>query len=211
MSAGASSARCDDLRPVRAPREQTEHEAAAGPGRTARRRPGSPARCRDRSAPRERCRFPRSSRRARGRARARAPPTVVPRGSDRHGDAPARCSGAARGPHDQRPGRQNGGHYPSSRGRPHVRQVHVLQARPRLAQAQRRGAGAGQGRVPGRLRGLRRGPLAASVFDGRHPRRHRPAAAQPEPDPRGHPHLPRRARPERPRPLGRRPPTPTWR
>ena len=45
----------------------------------------------------------------------------------------------------------------------------------------------------------------------RHPRRHRPAAAQPEPDPRGHPHLPRRARPERPRPLGRRPPTPTSR
>ena len=34
-----------------------------------------------------------------------------------------------------------------------------------------------QGRVPGRLRRLRGGPIAASVFDGRDPRRHRPADA----------------------------------
>ena len=67
-------------------------------------------------------------------------------------------------------------------------------------------AGAGQTRVPRRLRGLRPGPLAARLLDGRHARRHRPAAAHPEPDPRGHPHLPRRARAERPRALGDDPP-----
>ena len=44
--------------------------------------------------------------------------------------------------------------------------------------------------------------LAARVFDGRHPRRHRPAAPLPEPAARRHPHLPRRPRPERARAVG---------
>src|SRR5215207_9496687 len=100
------------------------------------------------------------------------------------------------------PPRRRGGYYPSHRGRPHVRQVHVLQARSRVAQAQHRGAGRRQGRVPGGLRGLGRGSLAARVFDGRHPGRRGPGAGQPESHPRGHPHLPRRARAERPRALG---------
>ena len=87
-------------------------------------------------------------------------------------------------------------------GRPHFRQVHVLQDRSRLAPPRRRAARRRQARVPRRLRGLRARPLAARLLNHRHAGRRRPAPAQPEPDPRRHPHLPRRARPERPGEVG---------
>ena len=73
-----------------------------------------------------------------------------------------------------------------------------LQDRSRLAPPRRRAAGRRQAGVPRRLRGLRRRPLAARLLNHRHARRRRPGPAQPEPQPRRPPHLPRRARPERP-------------
>ena len=97
---------------------------------------------------------------------------------------------------------RNRDRYLHADGRPDFCQVHVLQDRPRLAPPRRRSAGRGQARVPGRLRGLRHRPLAARLLNHRHAgrRRHRPA--QPEPEPRGPPHLPRRPRPERPGEMG---------
>ena len=73
----------------------------------------------------------------------------------------------------------------------------LLQDRSSLAPSGRRAARRRQAGVPRRLRGLRRRPLAARLLNHRNARRRRPGAAQPEPEPRRHPHLPRRPRPER--------------
>ena len=98
---------------------------------------------------------------------------------------------------------QSNDRYRDPDGRPHFRQVHVLQDRPRLAPPRRRAAGRGQAGVPRRLRGLRPRPLAARLLNHRHARRRRPGPAQPEPQPRRPAHLPRRARPERAGEVGR--------
>ena len=91
-------------------------------------------------------------------------------------------------------------------GRPHFRQVHVLQDRPRVAPPRRRAACRRQARVPRGLRRFRPRPLVARLLNHRHARRHRPGPAHPEPKSGGPAHVPRRARPERPRQVGRDPP-----
>ena len=66
-----------------------------------------------------------------------------------------------------------------------------------LAPARPRAARRRQTRVRRRLRGLRRRAPAADLLAGRHARRRGPAAAQPGPEPRADPRVPRRAGPER--------------
>ena len=69
----------------------------------------------------------------------------------------------------------------------------------------------GQARVHRRLRGLRRRPPAARVLAGRHAWRRRPDAAQPGPEPRADPRVPRRPGPERADEVVRRSRTRCWR
>ena len=89
----------------------------------------------------------------------------------------------------------SGGH--SYAGAP-LRQVHLSSGRPRLAAPGRRPARARQAGVRRRLRRLRRGPPPARLLARRDAGRRRPDAALPGPEPRAHPRVPRRARPERP-------------
>src|SRR3954471_11922054 len=83
------------------------------------------------------------------------------------------------------------------RARAPRRQVHVPQGRPGLAPPAGRAARRRQAGVRGRLRGLRHRAPAAGVLDGRHARRHGHDAAHAGDQPRAHPRVPRRARPER--------------
>ena len=149
---------------------------------------------------------------ARGEARLRArsvglgaPRDRPGRASSPEGPACRAQPGGARGQSDCRSARSD--RYRQADGGPHLCEVHVLQDRSCLAPPGRRAAGRGQARVPGRLRRLRRRPLAARLLNHRHARRRRPRPAQPEPQPRRPPHLPRRPRPERAGAAGPRPPT----
>ena len=92
--------------------------------------------------------------------------------------------------------------YRQPDGRSHICQVHVLQARSRLASPRRRAAGGRQARVPRRLRGFRPRPLAARLLNHRHARRRRPRRPRAEPEPGRPAHLSRRPWPERPGAVG---------
>ena len=85
-----------------------------------------------------------------------------------------------------------------------------LKIESRLAAADARAARAGQARVPRGLRGLRRRPSAAVLLARRHPRGRGAAADLRGREPRSHPRVPRRARPERPDAAGRRRRTRSW-
>ena len=94
----------------------------------------------------------------------------------------------------------------SDRARAPFREVHVPEARPRLAAPARRRAPRPQARVRRRLRRLRRRSPAAAVLDGRHARRRRSHAAVAGAEPRPHPRVPRRAGAERADEVGLDPP-----
>src|SRR5664279_1106606 len=80
---------------------------------------------------------------------------------------------------------------------PALRQIHVPAGGCRLAPARPRAACRRQARVRRRLRGFRRRSSAADLLPGRDARGRGPAAAQPGPEPRPDPRIPRCPGPER--------------